>query len=214
MTKPFGAIAFTDAVKELQEKNGSRASYARVEKKAHRDGLGPNETAFIATMDHFYMASYSESQFPYIQHRGGPKGFVRVLDKNRIGFIDFSGNRQYISAGNIQTNNHVALIMVDYPSRARLKILATAEIVELKENDELFALLNLDDYTFTPERMMVLQIEAYDWNCQQHIIPRYTIEEIQEAFAGEQLKVTALQHENQLLKKKLQNAGISIDDVQ
>jgi len=213
MTKPFGAIAFTDAVKELQEKNGSRASYARVEKKAHRDGLGPNETAFIATMDHFYMASYSESQFPYIQHRGGPKGFVKVLDKNRIGFIDFSGNRQYISAGNIQTNNHVALIMVDYPSRARLKILATAEIVELKENDELFALLNLDDYTFTPERMMVLQIEAYDWNCQQHIIPRYTIEEIQEAFAGEQLKVTGLQQENQLLKEKLQNAGISIDDI-
>ena len=116
MTKPFGTITFTDAVKELQEKNGSRASYARVEKKAHLDGLGPNETAFIATMDHFYMASYSESQFPYIQHRGGPKGFVRVLDKNRIGFIDFSGNRQYISAGNIQTNNHVALIMVDYPS--------------------------------------------------------------------------------------------------
>jgi hypothetical protein len=185
MAKNFASIAFTEAVKALQEKNGSRASYARMEKMSYVDGLTENEMDFISQRDSFYMATIGENGFPYIQHRGGPKGFVKVLDAKRIGFIDFRGNMQYISVGNIATHNNVSIIMVDYPARARLKIYAKAEITELKDNPELFELLDLKDYSFRPERMMVLHIEAYDWNCPQHITPKYTVEEIQEAFAAQ-----------------------------
>ncbi len=183
MAKNFATLAFSDAVKVMQEKYGSRSSYARMERDTYVDGLTDNEFDFIAERDSFYMSSIGENGFPYIQHRGGPKGLLKVLDTKRIGFIDFRGNMQYISAGNITTNNKVALIMVDYPARARLKILATAAIVELKDDPVLYELLDLSDYKFKPERMMVFTIEAYDWNCPQHITPRYTVEEIEAAFA-------------------------------
>lgn len=203
MVKNFAALAFTEAVKAMQEKTGSRASYARMERDTYVDGLTKNEIAFISQRDSFYMASIGENNFPYIQHRGGPKGFVKVLDAKRIGFIDFRGNMQYISVGNIATNNNVALIMVDYPSRTRLKILAKAEIVELKDDPELYELLDLDDYKFKPERMMVFHVEAYDWNCPQHITPRYTVEDIEEAFAGQRELIAELQAEVKVLKQKL-----------
>lgn len=186
MAKNFASIAFTDAVKALQEKNGSRSSYARMEQQNYVDGLTENEIDFISQRDSFYMASIGENGFPYIQHRGGPKGFVKVLDAKRIGFIDFKGNMQYISVGNIETNKNVSLIMVDYPARARLKIYARAEIVELQDNPELFDALDLKEYKFRPERIMLLHIEAYDWNCPQHITPRYTVEEIEAAFGTQQ----------------------------
>jgi predicted pyridoxine 5'-phosphate oxidase superfamily flavin-nucleotide-binding protein len=203
MSKNFASIAFTDAVKSLQEKNGSRSSYTRMEKQRHVDGLTENEIDFISQRDSFYIASIGENGFPYIQHRGGPKGFVKVLDLKRIGLIDFRGNMQYISVGNIETNKNVSLIMVDYPARARLKIYARAEIVELEDDPKLFDLLDLDDYKFKPERMMVLHIEAYDWNCPQHITPRYTVEEIEEAFTGQRELIAKLQIEIKELKQKL-----------
>jgi len=182
MAKNYPSIAFTAAIKKLQERFGSRASYARLEKESYVDGLTDNEIAFIGQRDSFYMATIGENGYPYIQHRGGPKGFVKVLDKNRIGFIDFRGNMQYISVGNIGTHNKVSLIMVDYPARARLKILATATIIEIKDDPALYEQLDLPGYKFKPERMIVLTIDAYDWNCPQHIIPRYTVEEIEEVF--------------------------------
>jgi uncharacterized protein len=203
MAKNFASLAFTDAVKNLQEKNGSRVSYARMEQLTYVDGLTENEIDFISQRDSFYMASIGENGFPYIQHRGGPKGFVKVLDAKRIGFIDFKGNMQYISVGNIETNKNMSLIMVDYPARARLKIYAKAEIVELKDNPELHDALDLKEYKFRPERMMVLHIEAYDWNCPQHITPKYTVEEIEKAFAGQRQQVTKLQEEIIALKQKL-----------
>ncbi|MFC0774016.1 pyridoxamine 5'-phosphate oxidase family protein [Terrimonas alba] len=203
MAKNFATIAFTDAVKALQEKNGSRASYARMEKQTYVDGLTESEIDFISQRDSFYMTSIGENNFPYIQHRGGPKGFVKVLDDKRIGFIDFRGNMQYISVGNIATNNNVAMIMVDYPARTRLKILAKAEIVELKDDPKLYDLLDLNDYKFKPERMMVLHVEAYDWNCPQHITPRYTVEDIEEAFAGQLKHIAKLQAEVKELKQRL-----------
>ncbi len=203
MAKNFAALAFTDAVKAMQEKLGSRSSYARMEQDTYVDGLTENEIDFIEQRDSFYMSSIGENGFPYIQHRGGPKGFVKVLDAKRIGFIDFKGNMQYISVGNIATNNKVALIIVDYPSRARLKILAKAEVVELKGEPSLYDLLDLSDYKFKPERMMVLHIEAYDWNCPQHIIPRYTVEDIEAAFAGQRNQIATLQAEVKALKNKL-----------
>ncbi|MES1226865.1 MAG: pyridoxamine 5'-phosphate oxidase family protein [Bacteroidota bacterium] len=206
MAKNFATLAFTDAVKAMQEKLGSRSGYARMERDNYVDGLTENEIDFIAQRDSFYMASIGENNFPYIQHRGGPKGFVKVLDAKRIGFIDFKGNMQYISVGNIATNNNVALIMVDYPSRARLKILAKAEIIELKHNPALYDLLDLTEYKFKPERMMVLNVEAYDWNCPQHITPRYTLEDIEEAFAGQRSHIAKLEAEIKELKQKLKQA--------
>ena len=142
MAKNFGAIAFTGTVKEMQEKLGSRASYARMERDTYIDGLAKNEADFIAQRDSFYMASVGENGFPYIQHRGGPKGFLKVLDAKRLGFMDFKGNMQYISVGNIATNNNVALIMIDYPSMARLKIYAKAEIVNLADDPLLYNVLD------------------------------------------------------------------------
>jgi predicted pyridoxine 5'-phosphate oxidase superfamily flavin-nucleotide-binding protein len=180
MAKNFAEIAFTDAVKKLQEKHGSRRGYERMERFSKVDGLTEHEMTFIENRDSFYLASIGAKEFPYIQHRGGPKGFLKVLDTKRLGFIDFIGNRQYVSVGNMATNTNVSLIMIDYPSRSRLKIFAKSEIVALDDNSELFKTLNLDNYKFRPERMMVFHIEAYDWNCPQHIKQRFTLEEIDE----------------------------------
>lgn len=208
MAKNFAEIAFTDAVKELQEKHGSRKGYERMEKFNIVDGLSENEKGFIEDRDSFYLASIGIKNFPYIQHRGGPKGFVKVIDKDTIGFIDFSGNKQYISVGNFATNNNVALIMMDYPARARLKIFAKAEIIELKDNPELLSKLDLGDYQYRPERMMLFHIEAYDWNCPQHIIPRFTVDEIEKALKPQLIKIEQLEKENLLLKQKIATAGL------
>ena len=207
MAKNFAAIAFSPAVKEMQEKLGSRASYARMEQRTWLDGLTENESAFISQRDSFYMASIGENGFPYIQHRGGPRGFLKVLDAKRLGFIDFKGNMQFITVGNLVTNNNVALILVDYPSKARLKIYARAEMVELADNPDLYNMLDLSDYKFRPERMMVLHIEAYDWNCPQHIVPRYTIEEIEAAMAPQRDLIAKLETEIKLLKSKEKDPG-------
>lgn len=208
MAKNFAEIAFNDAVKELQEKHGSRKGYERMEKFNIIDGLSENEKRFIEDRDSFYLASIGVKNFPYIQHRGGPKGFVKVLDENTIGFIDFSGNKQYISVGNFATNTNVALIMMDYPARARLKIFARAELVELKDNPELLNKLDLAEYQYRPERMILFHIEAYDWNCPQHITPRFTVDEIENALKPQLGRITQLENENQLLRQKLQDAGL------
>jgi len=208
MAKNFAAIAFTDAVKALQIKYGSRSSYERMEKFNVVDGLSNNEIDFIENRDSFYMASIGENNFPYIQHRGGPKGFLKVLDKNRIGFIDFSGNKQYITVGNMETNNNVALFLMDYPAKARLNIFAKTEILDLKDNLDLYALLNLKEYKFRAERMMVFNIEAFDWNCPQHITPRFTTEEIQVALQPQLEYIDKLEEENKRLIAKLNEAGL------
>ncbi len=201
MAKNFAEIAFTDAVKKLQEKHGSRRSYERMEKFNIIDGLTESEISFIENQDSFYLASIGANEFPYIQHRGGPKGFLKVLDSKRLGFIDFIGNKQYISVGNMATNNNVSLIMVDYPTRSRLKIFAKAEVIELKDNPELLDTLDLKDYKFRPERMIIFNIEAYDWNCPQYIVPRYTVDEINEAFLPQKEYITKLEEEIKELKE-------------
>jgi len=203
MAKNFAEIAFTNAVKKLQEKYGSRKSYERMEKFKVVDGLTINEVTFIQRQNSFYLASFGANEFPYIQHRGGPKGFLKALDTKRIGFIDFVGNKQYISVGNMKTNNNVSLILVDYPSKTRLKIFAKAKVVALKDNPELYELLDLDDYNFKPERMMIFHIEAYDWNCPQHITPRYTADEIEKAFLPQQEYIAKLEAEVKVLKEQL-----------
>ncbi len=164
-----------------------------------------NEIGFIEDRDSFYIASMGERDFPYIQHRGGPRGFVKVLDAKRLGFIDFKGNMQFISVGNIATNQNIALIMVDYPTKTRLKIYAKAEVVELKDNPVLYNELNLKDYEFRPDRMMILHIEAFDWNCPQHITTRYTYEDVEEIFTSQKAVIANLEEEVYTLKAQLKD---------
>jgi predicted pyridoxine 5'-phosphate oxidase superfamily flavin-nucleotide-binding protein len=200
----YAKLAFSDASKLLQEAAGSRNNYERVEKLNITDGLSDNEIGFIERQDHFYMASMGENGFPYIQHRGGPIGFVKILDNKTLAFVDFRGNKQYISAGNVQTNPNVALIMVSYPQRARLKMYAKVKIILLKDDPALFATIDPDDYEHRPERMMVLDVQAYDWNCPQHITPRYTAEEIEQAFLPQKRYVSELEAENKKLKAEIE----------
>jgi predicted pyridoxine 5'-phosphate oxidase superfamily flavin-nucleotide-binding protein len=199
----YGELAFSDAAKALQEEVGSRRAYQQMEKNQVVDGLTDNEVRFIDNQDHFYMASYGENGYPYIQHRGGPAGFVKVLDERTVAFVDFSGNKQYISAGNIETNANVALIMISYPHRARLKLYAKARIVQIADQPELFEQIDPAEYKHKPERMIVLDIQAYDWNCPQHINPRYTTEEIQQAFAPQRQRLAELEAENKALKEQV-----------
>ncbi|MFN0015223.1 MAG: pyridoxamine 5'-phosphate oxidase family protein [Saprospiraceae bacterium] len=199
----YSRLAFTDAVKAMQEENGSRRSYDRMEKQHVTDGLSGNEIAFIEDQDHFFMASFGENGYPYIQHRGGPAGFLKVLDENTLAFVDFIGNKQYITMGNLQTNPNVALIMVSYPQRARLKIYAKARIVALADDPSLFDKIDPADYPHRPERMLVLDVQAFDWNCPQHITPRYTVADIELAFASQKAYLANLETENLALKTEL-----------
>ncbi|MDC8103393.1 pyridoxamine 5'-phosphate oxidase family protein [Chryseobacterium sp. PTM-20240506] len=199
----YANTAFTEVIKAIQEQQGSRDIYERMEKQSYRDGLTEVEKGFISGMDSFYLASFGENGFPYIQHRGGPKGFVKVIDKETLGMIDFSGNKQYISVGNIVTNNKVSLIMMSYPMRARLKIYAKAEVIEIEDDPALFKELKPNDYKFKPERMLIFRIEAYDWNCPQHIIPRYTESEITEILGPKLEYIEKLEEELSTLRNRI-----------
>ena len=196
----YEQIAFTDAVKKLQELHGSRKAYARMETGYHEYGLTEAETDFISSRDSFYMASISQTGYPYIQHRGGPKGFIRVLDESTLGIVDFSGNSQYISVGNAIDNSKVSLILMDYPLRARLKLFADIKIVEITENPELFLQLDPAGYKHKAERMLLFSVKGYNWNCPQHITPRYTLDEIETAFAERNGYVQSLEEEIRRLR--------------
>lgn len=202
MGNKFAEIAFTDAVKEFQTLLGSRKSYARMESgpEVHHE-LTDDESGFISQRDSFYMASISETNWPYVQHRGGPPGFVKVLSKNEIGFLDFTGNRQYVTIGNLKNNNRVSIIMVDYPNQARLKILGTVRLIDTQSDPEIMKSLTLDDYGARVERGFVIHVEAYDWNCPQHITPRWTSQEIEVAVSPLREKIKALELELANLRK-------------
>jgi uncharacterized protein len=167
------------------------------------EAFTPNEVAFIAERDSFYMASVSETGWPYVQHRGGPPGFLKVLDETTLAFVDYAGNRQYISTGNLDANHRVALILVDYPRRARLKILAHAQRLALDAEPDLLARVAVPGYRARPERIFRLRLAAFDWNCPQHIVPRFTEPEIARAVAPLREQVAALEAENQRLRERL-----------
>jgi len=193
MGHKFAELAFTPKVKVAQEQNGSRRAYSRMEAaEDHHDVLGPNEAGFIAARDSFYMATVSETGWPYIQHRGGPAGFVRVLDEKTIGLADFRGNRQYVSVGNLQTEDRVSLFLMDYPNRARLKILGRARIVDANDKETLQR-LSMPEYKAQVERGILISIEAFDWNCPQHITPRFTLAEIEEGTAPLRQRIAELE---------------------
>ena len=179
----FAEIAFTDSVREVQQQLGSRAGYAALDGgEDFNNLLSEREASFISARDSFYMASVSETGWPYLQHRGGQTGFVRIIDAQTIGFADFSGNRQYISVGNLRKDDRVSLFFMDYPNRTRLKILGRVRLVG-DDEPELLAQLELDDYRAVVERGFVIRIEAFDWNCPQHITPRYTDADIESTVA-------------------------------
>jgi predicted pyridoxine 5'-phosphate oxidase superfamily flavin-nucleotide-binding protein len=201
MAHRFGSLAFTPAVKALQERYGSRRQYARIaEGDAAPDRLGEQESDFIAERDSFYMASVGATGWPYVQHRGGPKGFLKVIDERTIAFADFRGNKQFVSTGNLATDNRVALIMVDYPAQARLKILGRAEIFEGEQAREWMERLREPGYKAVVERAFVIRIEAFDWNCPQHITRRYTVDQIQEVMADSERRIEELELENRQLR--------------
>jgi predicted pyridoxine 5'-phosphate oxidase superfamily flavin-nucleotide-binding protein len=182
MNRNFTKFAFTKSVKEAQEQYGSRKSYARMEESGDRYVLTEQEVSFIASRDSFYMATVGENGWPYVQFRGGPKGFLKILDSTTLGIADFRGNRQYISVGNINSSKKASLFLIDYPSKQRLKIWAEAEVLETNEYPELLVKLSLPDYEEVIERLIVFKVQAYDWNCQQHITPRFTEEEIKQGY--------------------------------
>ncbi len=167
------------------------------------EAFTPNEVAFIAERDSFYMASVSQTGWPYVQHRGGPPGFLKVLDETTLAFADYAGNRQYISTGNLDADDRVALILVDYPRRARLKILAHAERLALDAEPDLLARVSVPGYRARPERIFRLRLAAFDWNCPQHIVPRFTEAEIARAVAPLRDRLAALEVENQQLRERL-----------
>jgi len=196
MGHQFAKIVFTPTVRTIQEAEGSRASYAKNDLgEPHHDRLGEREAAFIAMRDSFYMATVSETGWPYIQHRGGPPGFLRVLDERTLGFADFRGNRQYVSVGNLANNDRVALFMMDYANQARLKILGRARVIGLEENPALTSQLAPPGYRAKPERAMLITIEAFDWNCSQHITQRFTVDDITPAVDSLKARIAALETE-------------------
>ncbi len=194
MTPPTSDIAFTPAVKALQEQSGSRAGYARMaEKRDWHDRVTPDLAAFLAERDSFYLATASAEGRPYIQHRGGPKGFLKALDDKRLAFADFGGNRQYISAGNLSENDRAAIFLMDYPNRRRIKLWGRARVVE--DDPELLERLLTPGYGAKPERAILFEVEAWDVNCPQHITPRYTEDQIAPALAKLQARIDELEAE-------------------
>ena len=199
MSHAFAELAFTPDVRRIQEDMGSRELYARFEggEPNHRL-LGPDEAAFLAARDSFYMATVGSGGWPYVQHRGGPAGFVRVLDETTIGFADFRGNRQYVSVGNLAGDDRVSLIFVDYPNRRRLKLLGHVRLVDGRDWDVLDRLV-VPGYRARVERGFLIDVAAIDWNCPQHITPRFTEAEI--AIAVEPLHRRIAELEQQLVDR-------------
>ena len=172
-------IMFDAAVRQAQERRGSREGYARAaDKGLFRSEIDEGLAAFLAERDSFYLATASASGRPYIQHRGGPKGFLKVIDERTLAFADYSGNRQYISVGHLSENDQAFLFLMDYPNRRRIKIWGRAEVIE--DDPALLGSLADPDYEARLERAIRFRVEAWDVNCPQHIQPRYTVEQLGE----------------------------------
>jgi len=205
MDRGFAEIAFTPLVKEEQVRHGSRRQYERLEDSSGvYDRLRSDEQAFIAARDGFYMASVTETGWPYIQYRGGHAGFLRVLDDQTLGFADLRGNRQYISTANLKHDDRVALFFMDYARQNRLKIFGRAKVYEgSPEADTWIEKLRVPEEKTTPERAILIHVEGLDWNCQQHITPRFTEAELTAILEPIRLRLEALEAEN----KRLRGAG-------
>jgi uncharacterized protein len=205
---PYGFldIAVTPSVRAAQAKMGSDGIWQDF--KGHRefDRFTEDETAFIAERDSFYMATVSETGWPYVQHRGGPRGFLKAVDDKTLAFGDYRGNRQYISTGNLAADQRACLFLMDYRLKARLKIYAYAETLALDDDPDLTRKVTTPGYRAKLERFFRLRLETFDWNCQQHIIPRFTEQEILEAIRPLQERLAQLESENAELRASLPSA--------
>jgi predicted pyridoxine 5'-phosphate oxidase superfamily flavin-nucleotide-binding protein len=190
----FAEIAFTPAVQAQQEARGSRASYARLaEGEARNDRLGAKEVEFIQARDGFYLASVSETGWPYVQFRGGPPGFLRVIDECTLAWADFRGNRQYVSVGNLGGDDRVSLILMDYANLKRIKLFGRAEMLEVGADEGLAKQLAVAGYRAEVERAVRVHIAGFDWNCPQHITPRFTLDEVEQAVTPLRERVAELE---------------------
>jgi len=194
MSRTFLRIATTDSVRHAQEHyygGAPNPSGAAPEP----DVLGEEEIAFVESRDSFYMATVSESGWPYMQHRGGRAGFLHVMDSHTLAFADYRGNRQLLSTGNLAINDRVALFLMDYPRRERLKILGHAKIEDARQHAEIVAKLAGPDVQKIVERIFFIEVVAFDWNCSQHITPRFTAEQVREVVAPLQQRIAELEAE-------------------
>ena len=205
MPRAFAEIAFTPAVRAAQQRQGSGPMNDRflTPEADPANLLGPEEAAFITARDGFYQATVSETGWPYVQFRGGPAGFLKVLDERTIAYADFRGNRQYVSTGNLAGDDRISMILMDYQNRRRLKVLGRARLVEKDEDPDLVAKLHDATYRARPERAVVITIEGLDWNCPQHIPVRLTREEMAPHLAPLNDELARLRAENAALKAAL-----------
>ncbi|MBV8378170.1 MAG: pyridoxamine 5'-phosphate oxidase family protein [Verrucomicrobia bacterium] len=191
MATKYMQLVLTPAVQQAQDKYFGR--HQAVERVPESDALTPDEADFIASRDSFYMATVSETGWPYLQHRGGPTGFVKVLGPNLIGFADFKGNRQLVSTGNLNATDRVALFLMDYPSRTRLKLLGYARVLGAREHAELLEQLAPQPLRAKVERLFLIQVISYDWNCAQYITPRFTAAELEKYVAPLKARIAELE---------------------
>lgn len=177
MNTPISDIAFTPSVKVIQERKGSRTQYARMEEgDGWKDTITPELESFLGKVDSMYLATANAEGRPYIQHRGGPKGFLKVLNEHTLAFADFMGNRQYISLGNLAENNQAFIFLMDYATQTRIKVWGTAEVIE--NDHHLLSRLTDDQYKGKPERVIRFHVQAWDANCRQHIPMKYSQHEV------------------------------------
>ncbi|GJE42689.1 pyridoxamine 5'-phosphate oxidase family protein [Methylobacterium soli] len=197
MRHRFFDLAFTPSVQSEQARRGSRAAYASAaaasEDDVSGDRLSDREAGFVGARDSFYLASVSETGWPYVQHRGGPVGFVRQVDDRTLGWSEFVGNRQYVTQGNLAADDRVAMIFVDYPNRRRLKVLGRLRMLEPGEAPDLAERFGVAAYRARTERLAVVTVEAFDWNCPQHITPRFSLPEIEAAVAPLHARIAELE---------------------
>jgi len=209
MTYGFLDLAATPEVKAAQAANGSLDFWEGFRGDRAFDRFTEVEATFIERRESFYMSTISTSGWPYVQHRGGPAGFLRVLDDRTLGFADFGGNRQYLSLGNMAGNDRTALFLMDYPGRRRMKILAHAEVRDLAAAPDLAAELAVPGYRGKIERAMLFHLTALDWNCPQHITPRYTEVEIAQALEPMRERLRNLEQENAALRARLADLSLA-----
>jgi predicted pyridoxine 5'-phosphate oxidase superfamily flavin-nucleotide-binding protein len=193
MADKFMEITLTDSVRKAQERYYGASQ--RVEGAPERDALTDEETEFIQSRDSFYMATVTETGWPYIQHRGGQPGFLHVLGPNSLAFADYKGNRQLLSTGNLTATDRVALFLMDYPQRTRLKILGHARVEDARRHPELVARLAEPKVRSVVERLFFIDVVSFDWNCPKFITPRYTVAEIEKAIAPLKRRIAELEAE-------------------
>ena len=208
--RPSSDVAFSNAVKQLQSERGSRAAYARMERQGGFEaGVTDELRAFLAQVDSGFLATASADGQPYIQHRGGPRGFIRALDDQTLGFIDFAGNRQYISTGNLTENDRVCLLLMDYARRQRVKVWGTARVVPVTE--ALQAALALPGYRARPEQVVLISVRAWDMNCPQHIPVKLDAADVQGALDRLHARIAELEAENRRLRAGPEGSGGSAE---